>query len=187
MSEIARIMEMEALEDADNAELVAAENAEEEQEEKDIAVLDDASAEMLMHRIKEANDEYDRMESWYKTQLKRMKEKRDATVAWAEGCLRGYFEMVPKKETKTQQSYQLPSGKLVMKMPGPAFDHDDKTLIPWLKKNWPEYVKIEESVDWKELKKQLKVSGTGMVTEDGEVVPGVKVTPKQPEFHAEPN
>lgn len=157
------------------------------EEEPDVAVLDDVSAEMLMQRIAEAKKEYDRMEAWYKRQLEKIKEKRDATVAWAEGCLRGYFDMVPTHDTKTMRSYKLPSGTLVMKMPGPAFDHDDKTLIPWLKKNWPEYVKVEESVDWKELKKQLKVAGTGMVTEDGEVVPGVKVTPKQPEFHAEPN
>lgn len=159
----------------------------EEQEEQvqELVVLDDASAEMLMHRIKEANDEYDRMEAWYKTQLKRMKEKRDTTIAWAEGCLRGYFEMVPKKETKTQQSYQLPSGKLVMKQNGPTFDVDDATVVPWLRANGMEqYIKTTESANWAELKKTLKVAGDGMATEDGEIIPGIKVTPKDPEFHA---
>lgn len=160
----------------------------EEQEEQDVAILDDASAGMLMHRIKDANEEYDRMESWYKAQLKRMKEKRDATIAWAKGCLRSYFDLVPKKATKTQQSYQMMSGKLVLKQPGPEFDVDDEVVIPWLKANGLEqFIKTKETVSWVELKKVLTVTPTGMVTEDGEIVPGITVTEREPEFNAIPN
>jgi len=161
---------------------------EEEQEEQDVAILDDASAGMLMHRIKDANEEYDRMESWYKVQLKRMKEKRDATIAWAKGCLRSYFDLVPKKATKTQQSYQMMSGKLVLKQPGPEFDVNDDVVIPWLKANGLEqYIKTKETVNWVELKKVVKVAGTGVSTEDGEIVPGITVTEREPEFNAIPN
>lgn len=161
---------------------------EEEQEEQDIAVLDDASAGMMMRRIKDANEEYDRMESWYKTQLKRMKEKRDATIAWAKGCLRSYFDLVPKKTTKTQQSYQMMSGKLVMKHPGPEFDVDDEITVPWLKANGLEqFIKTKETVNWVELKKVLTVTPAGMTTEDGEIVPGITVTEREPEFTAVPN
>ena len=160
----------------------------EEQEEQDVAILDDASAGMLMHRIKDANEEYDRMEAWYMAQLNRMREKRDATITWAKGCLRAYFDLVPKKETKTQQSYQMMSGKLVLKQLGPEFDVDNDTVIPWLKANGLEqYIKTRETVNWAELKKALSVTATGMVTEDGEIVPGITVTEREPEFNAIPN
>ncbi len=156
---------------------------EEEQDEQDVAILDDASAEILIRRIREANEEYERMEAWYKSQLKRMKEKRDNTVAWAEGCLRKYFDLVPKKESKTQQSYQLPGAKLVLKTRAPEYDVDDAVLIPWLKADgWQEFIRVKETADWAKLKPLLKVSGTGMVDDDGQVVPGITVTEREPEF-----
>ena len=159
---------------------------EEEQEEQDgveVAVLDDTSAEMMMRRIKDANEEYDRMEAWYKTQLRRMKEKRDGVVGWAKGCLRQYFDLVPKHETKTQSSYETMSGKMVMKRLGPAFDVDDAVLVPWLKENGlEEFVKVKETVNWDALKKTVKVTGDAVVTEDGEIVPGITVTEREPDF-----
>ena len=159
---------------------------EEEQEEQDgveVAILDDTSAEMMMRRIKDAEAEYDRMEAWYKTQLRRMKEKRDGVVSWAKGCLRQYFDLVPKHETKTQSSYETPSGKMVLKQRGPAFDVDDDVTVPWLKANGlGEYVKVKETVNWDALKKVMKVTGDAVVTEDGEIVPGITVTEREPDF-----
>lgn len=158
-----------------------------EDEQEDVIVLDDASAEMLMQQIAGADAEYERMEAWYKQQMTRIRERRDRIVSWAEGCLRGYFDMVPKHETKTTKSYQLPGGKLVMKQLGPDFSRDPEALLSWAKKYAPECVKVEESVSWVDLKKKLKVVGANMVTEDGEIVPGITVTEKEPEFHAVPN
>ena len=156
---------------------------EEEEEVQDVAVLDDASAEILMRRIKDADDEYGRMEAWYKTQLKRMKEKHDGVVAWAKGCLRQYFDLVPKHETKTQSSYQTPSGKMIMKQLGPTFDVDDAVLVPWLEENGlEEYIKVEKTANWAALKKVLNITGTTVATEDGEIVPGVTVTEREPDF-----
>ncbi len=161
---------------------------EEDQEEREIAILDDASADMMVRRIKDAEGEYDRMESWYKQQLKRIREKRDATVAWAKGCLRAYFDLVPKKTTKTQQSYQTPSGKMLLKQPGPEFDVDDEIAVPWLKANGLErFIRTKETVNWVELKKTVTVTGAGVATEDGEVIPGIKVTEREPEFNVIPN
>lgn len=153
---------------------------------EEVIVLDDASAEMLLQRIREANDQYERMEAWYKLQMSRAKELRDRTVAWAESSLRAYFEMVPTHDTKTRRTYDLPSGTLVLTHKGPKYDQDDEKLVPWLKANRPELVKIKESSNWAELKKELKISSDGksMVTEDGEIVPGVTVTAQADEFKA---
>lgn len=158
--------------------------AEKFEEQEEILCLDDMSAEMLLRQIDEANAECERMVSWYKTMIERVQAKRDNTVAWAENSLRAYFEMVPKKTTKTQQSYELPSGKLVLKAQEPAYELDDNDLLPWLKKSLPELVKVKETADWANLKKQLKVTpdGKGMFTEYGEVVPGIKVTEREPKF-----
>lgn len=160
------------------------EMAEKFEEQEEVICLDDMSAEMLLRQIEEANAECDRMVSWYKTMIERVQAKRDNTVAWAENSLRGYFEMVPKKTSKTQQSYELPSGKLVLKAQDPEYKTNDAELVPWLKANWPEFVKTKESSDWMNLKKQLKATpdGKGMITADGEIVPGITVTAREPKF-----
>ena len=155
-----------------------------EENQEEVLCLDDMSAEMLLRRIEEANEECERMISWYTTMIDRVKAKRDNTVAWAENSLRVYFEMVPKKVSRTQASYELPSGKLVLKAQEPAYEQKEDELLPWLKTSLPEFVKVKESADWMKLKKQLKIGpdGKSMITADGEVVPGITVTEREPKF-----
>lgn len=152
---------------------------EDEEQLEEVAVLDDASAEYMLRRIREAQDQYERMESWYEFQKGKAKEIRDRTISWAMRGLRSYFDMVPTKNTKTQRSYELPGGKIVVKAQEPKFDQDDKELVPWLKKNnMTDMIRIKEESNWKDLKNRLKVApdGRSMVTTDGEIVPGVTVT-----------
>lgn len=157
------------------------EDLNEDQEEvlEEVAVLDDASAEYMLRRIREAEDQYERMEAWYENQKAKAKQLRDRTVGWAMRGLRSYLDMVPTKNGKTQRSYELPGGKIVVKAQEPKYDQDDKELIPWLKQNkMTDMIRIKEESNWKELKNQLKLApdGKSMVTADGEIVPGVKVT-----------
>lgn len=158
---------------------------EEEQEElHEVACFDDTSAEYLMRRIKEANEQYERMATWYEFNLKKAAEIRDNLVAWAERGLRSFLDVAPVKKSKTQISYELPSGKLVLKQQAPEYTRDDDALVPWLKENgMTEMVKVKESANWAELKKKLKEGPDGtMVTEDGEIVPGVKAEEREPKF-----
>lgn len=158
---------------------------EDEQDElQEVACFDDASAEFLIRRIREANDDYDRMAEWYEVQLARQRAKRDETIAWAERGLRAYLDLVPAKVTKTQISYDLPGGKLVLKAQAPEYERDEETLVPWLKGNGlSELVKVKESANWAELKKTLKEGPEGtMITVDGEIVPGIKVIEREPKF-----
>lgn len=157
----------------------------EQLEGQEVPMLDDMDAEYMLALIRQADAEYQKWESWYAHMVEKAKEKRDRKVAWAESNLRAYFEIVPAKVTKTQKTYDLPSGKLVLKHQEPKYDTNDEELVPWLKKNkMPELVKVKESADWANLKKQLKVSpdGLSMVTEDGEIVPGITVTPREDKF-----
>lgn len=158
---------------------------EETEELEEVAILDDASAEMMLGRIRAANEQYEKMEAWYAFQLGKAKAIRDRTVEWAERSLQGYFDMVPTKNAKTQRSYELPSGKLTLKAQQPEYERDDETLVTWLKENGlSEMIKIKETANWSELKKTLRESpdGTTMMTTDGEIVPGIKVTQRDPKF-----
>lgn len=156
----------------------------EELEGQEVPMLDDMDAEYMLTLIRQADAEYQKMESWYAHMVEKAKEKRDRKVAWAESNLRAYFDLVPAKVTKTQKTYDLPSGKLVLKHQEPKYDTRDEELVPWLKANRPELVKVKESSDWANLKKELKISpdGTAMVTEHGEIVPGVTVTQREDKF-----
>lgn len=170
------------------SEAIANEIIEDDPMIEEVPVLDDSDAEYLLKRIREAEEEYDRMEAWYKRNLEKLKEKRDSTRAWAERNLWNYFQTVPTKKTKTgQEIYDLPGGKLVLKHQEPEYDQDDATLVKWLKENQLEkLVKVTEKANWAELKKQLKLApdGKGMVTKDGEVVPGITVTVREDKFMA---
>ena len=156
----------------------------EQLEGQEVPMLDDMDAEYMLALIRQADAEYQKMESWYAHMVEKAKEKRDRKVAWAENNLRAYFDIVPAKVTKTQKTYDLPSGKLVLKHQEPKYDTKDEELVPWLKANRPELIKIKESSDWANLKKELKASpdGLSMVTEDGEIVPGITVTPREDKF-----
>ena len=158
---------------------------EEEDMLEEVAVFDDASAEYLLKRIREANAQYERLADWFALQTEKAKQIRDNTVAWAERGLRAYLDMVPAKKSKTQISYELPGGKLVLKEQQPKFDTKDEELVPWLKaNNMTDMIQVKEEAKWGELKKTLTLGpdGRSMMTEDGEIVPGVKVEPREPKF-----
>ena len=95
--------------------------------------------------------------------------------------------MVPHKRTKTQESYQLPGGKLVRKQQAPEYLRDEAALLPWLKQNAPELVKVTETPDWATLRKRLIIAPDGetVATEDGEIVPGVKAVQRPEVFRVE--
>ena len=57
-------------------------------------------------------------------------------------------------------------------------------MVPWLEKNGlTDYVKVEKKAAWGDLKKTLTKTATGeFVTEDGEFIPGLTVTPRPDAF-----
>ena len=56
------------------------EEMQEGEELQDVVVLDDASAEMLMQRIREADIQYERMEAWYELQKDKARRMRHERV-----------------------------------------------------------------------------------------------------------
>lgn len=167
---------------------------EEEEELQEVAVLDDASAEMILKQLKAAEDQYDRMKAWYDHQTKRLKEIRDRTRAWAETCLRPYFDMVPTTGKKIL-SYDMPGGTLKLAKQDPEYEVNDDELVPWLEANkMADFVKVTKEAKWGDFKETLKdekkkirtvaaEDGTlQVVTEDGEIVPGVTAKIREDKF-----
>lgn len=159
-------------------------------------VDNDMKAEWVLNKIrriradqKKENDELTRQMQFYKDQMDLVDKQADDEVAWFESMLAPYFaerkESGFTKSTKTQTTYKLPTGKLVLKHQAPEYERKDEDLLPWLKANRPDLVKVTESANWSELKKSVKINGENVVTEDGEVVPGVKVTEREDKFEVE--
>lgn len=159
-------------------------------------VDNDMKAEWVLNKIrhiraeqKKENNELTRQMQFYKDQMDLVDKQADDEVAWFESMLTPYFaermENGFTKSTKTQTTYKLPSGKMILKKQAPEYERKDEELLPWLKQNRPELVKVTESANWVELKKTVKINGDTVVTEDGEVVPGVKVTEREDKFEVE--
>ena len=161
---------------------------------QEVAVLDDASAEMILRQLKQAEDQYDRMKAWYDHQTAKLKEIRDRTRAWAETCLRPYFDMVPTTGKKIL-TYEMPGGTMKLAKQDPEYKINDEELVPWLKENKMEwFIQTKEEARWGDLKEALKDekkkirtadAGDGtlaVVTEDGEIIPGIKAIPREDKF-----
>ena len=149
-------------------------------ENEGFKVENDQQADWCLRKIREAKADKERWIEHYKAQMKKAEDDAERTVAFFSAKLEEYFYSVPHKETKTQSSYTLPGGKLVRKAQLPKYSTDDSELIPWLKDNFLfDYVKetTVESVNWAELKKTVTVTPDGLhvMTEDGEIIPGVTV------------
>lgn len=161
---------------------------------KDTFIIDnDNKAEWAINKIKEEQKERDRLIAVceekiqeYQEKIEKFKKQYENNTSYLISCLNQYFNTVEKKKTKTQETYQLPSGKLKLKYPSPEIKRDNEKLLKWLKNNKMTYfVDIKESPKWGELKKTISLAGDKYVTEDGEIVEGVTAVDRPPVFEVE--
>lgn len=146
----------------------------------------DAKAKWALEKIKEARTDCDIWVTWYTKKIEEIKAQTEYNTANLERLLMDYFDTVPHKLTKTQESYSLPGGKLILKKQNPEYKRDDKAVIEWLKANKGErYVKIKEELDWASLKAETAAFEGHIVTDDGEIVPGVDVIERPAKFVVE--
>ena len=153
-------------------------------------ITSDTEADWALKKIKAADAEYERMKKIADDtiddtlrMLDHHKETHDNEVAYLKAKLAEYFDTVPHKKTKTQESYKLLSGSLVLKRGTEEYHRDDKVLIDYLSENYPCYIKVKTEVNWSELKKDLSpIQGKAYLTETGEEVPGIDITMKPDTF-----
>lgn len=149
------------------------------------AIENDEQAEWAIRKIKEARENAAMWKAYYAEQTRKINEANDATIIHMESLLAAYFMNVPHKQAKTQESYPLPSGKLVMKKEKLDFEVTDG-LLDWLKANAPEKVRVKEEPNLAELRKAVTVAEDGVyLTETGEKIIGLKPVLKPQEFKVE--
>ena len=146
----------------------------------------DAKALWALQKIKEARADRDTWVAWYQQKIKEITEQTDFDTMNLERMLAEFFQTVPHKKTKTQESYSLPGGKLILRTQNPEYKRDDKKVIEWLKKNnGNQFVKTKEELDWAGLKAATGTFEGNIVTEDGEVIPGIEVINREAKFIVE--
>lgn len=174
-----------------------------EEQEKPVrerfVVDNDMKAEWCLSKIRTAKknaereiEELTRQMEFYQKRMEQVKHEYEEEKNFFQDMLLPYFnERVEggfTRATKTQVSYSLPTGKLLLKHREPEYEYKEnqKDTIAWLKKNEGEqFIKVKEELDWKSFKTIVTVSGNGVCTADGEVIPGIKVTPREDEFIVE--
>ena len=153
-------------------------------EVEELEITDDQTADWAVRKIKEADDELERMSSWFKAQIEAAKDRHDQTVGYFAGKLAQYMGKVPVRETKTTVKYALASGELVITKEKTDFKATDtEALLGWCQVNDPTLVKVVLEPAWADVKKRLQATDAGIVdTETGAIVDGVELVTKPEEF-----
>lgn len=152
----------------------------------------DVKAEWAVRKLKDLRAERDRLVDTmravmdeYARRITEEEEKYERRAVRMRNMLEDYFESVPHKVTKTQESYQLPSGRLVLKTVEPEFRRDEAALVDWLKAGeMDSFIETRTTVKWGDLKKNTTVLPDGKVVYNttGEVIDGVTAVSRPPEF-----
>ena len=145
--------------------------------------------------LRDLEDERKRLESICEDKIGEYTRKRegigkefDSKAGHLKAMLAEYFATVPHKTTKAgSESYRLATGKLVLKKREPAYVRDDQALVDWLKRTGnKDYIKQTEKPIWDELKKRTTVdSGQLIFADTGELIEGVTVEDRPPEFQVD--
>ena len=157
-----------------------------EEQQDGFKIDSDSKAEWAVKRIKEAEREQNRLLALVdeeraeldvreKEILDNYAKKTDGLKALLEEYLRAQYAKEEARETNTQITYQLLSGKLVYKKSGLELKHNADVLLNWCKEHLPDAVKVTYTPKWAEIKKNIKVvDGIPVYAPTGEVVDGVE-------------
>jgi hypothetical protein len=182
---------MEKINEATLAFLEQLESMELDEEQKEsFRIEDDRTADWALERIKEVTEDADRLRKVINQkrkelddQLEQIDSRLDSQTKYLKGLLEGYFRSgVKAKETKTQRSYKLPTGTLVMRKSSYGYLRDENAIIQCLHgMGKEEYVETTEKLKWADLKKALVFDeDTVYDPETGALIDGITAV-KEPE------
>ena len=166
---------------------------EEAEDKSEFVIVDDNLADWAIGKIAAEKAECYRLIkaceykiSIFEEKVVKYREQFENKTEYLRSKLMAYFDSVPHKATKTQETYKLPSGTLKRKLSKQDYVHDDEKLTKWLKENIPDL--IVEKPMWGEVKKLLQISnGNVIIAETGELIEGVSVEEKPSEFSVVPD
>ena len=151
-------------------------------------VMDDASAEWCLKRIREAEEELTMWKEHYQEQLRKMEAQTNQVVDTMTALLEEYFDKVPHHVTNTQESYALPHAKLVRKHQQPEYSIDQDVAVPYMEQNgMSAFVKTKKMVNWADLKRIVNITEDGAVynATDGEIIAGITAAHRPDVFRVE--
>ena len=165
-------------------------------EKKPFAVTDEASAEWCLEKIEENAKARALIDEQYKQMTARYEKWRADALAELESndlYLKGLLEpwAAEKIADGKKKSVKLPSGRIGFRTGSTSYMiGEDKVtathpkLLAFVKEDHASFIKVEESVRWGDFKKTLHVRKDGqVVTEYGEVIPGMKAVQGAPSFY----
>lgn len=174
---------MESIEKVLNESPVEEEKVEERVEEAGYRIEDDFMADKAIQRIKKVRANVERFREHFNEQLAKIEKEADGICAFYTAHLERYFGSVPHKVTKTQESYELPSGKLIRKNQEPEYVRDDTKIIDFIRWDNPDLINTKESLNWSGFKKTFTIiNGECFDSKTGEKIPGISVVYREPKF-----
>ena len=140
-------------------------------------IANDMQADWAIKKIAEAREDAAKWARFYDEQKSKAKQSASETEDYFMHLLKDYFEAVPRKVTKTQESYSLPRGRLIYKkMPDKYIRDEDKLLQYFKNNNYSEFIKTIEMTVWGEFKNNAEITGNQILDKrTGEIVDGVTV------------
>lgn len=162
-----------------------------EDEKQGFVIDNDELAEWAILKIRARIEERDRltdvcdkMIAHYQEAKAEEDRKCENEIGFLRGKLFEYSHGLKMKETKTQLSYKLPSGSLVVKKAKVKMEHDDDVLLQFLKDSGNiDFVKVTEKPDWAAVKSAITVEdGQALFSYTGEVVPGITMVEEPESF-----
>lgn len=147
-------------------------------------VYDDYTADKALERLEQAKKDFDRAKEIglrrieeITAQMQAAEERYQKIAQPLQKELEAYMRKADCRETKTRYSYQLLSGKVILKKPSKKLVPDRKALAEYLQESgMTDYLKLTPEPAWGEYKKRLKIVGDTVIDVDtGEVVPAVTV------------
>lgn len=155
----------------------------EQEESASFSIDNDQKADWAIRKIMETENAAKMWKEYYKKQSDRVEKITQQRIAYFTALLESYFDTVPHKATKTREKYKLPSGVLVRKAQAPEYERDDAQIIAWCAENAPSCVENVPKLKWTALKGLITENNGQAIDEiTGEVVPGIKIIPRDPVF-----
>jgi Bacteriophage Mu Gam like protein len=176
---------------------------EQEVQSQPFEVTNQESAAEALRRITYFMEQIQSVENIVQTQIQPFESKIEKIKAWGEDAKQEHYDRIKHYESlleaymrlqvteqeskgkKPKKTLKLPYGAIKLKKQQPEFVRDEEKLLEYAKSIG--MVKVKESADWSEIKKQCTVVGEKLVNEDGEVVPGISINerPEKFEFNIE--
>lgn len=117
--------------------------------------------------------EINRIKDWAKEDLDKLNDSK------------GFFNYLLEDYYREQQAIHgkftlsTPYGKVTSRKQQPEWIYDNEIVIEWLNKNDKDLVRVKYEPIKADIKKKFIISGNNAVTEDGEIVPGIKIEKRE--------